>query len=256
MKKRLLAALLLISLSLLTLLLYKIESIRSFFGAGNRAQINLAAGVSSLQKNEVDVAITRFHSAVKINPRLAEARYYLGKAYVMKGLPMEAEAAEYEAAIRLKPDYIDAHQDLGSVYGKMKRFPEAEAQFNKVLKLDPKNATAYNNLGYLYMLQSRWGDAEGAFKKSMEESPEYFHPIHNLARIYLEQGRLREAQSLLEKSLAISPQNAGAHYYLAKIAERRKAKADAVSHWEKAVELGLNEEELAEARKRLEELKK
>lgn len=200
------------------------------------------------------MAITRLQSAVKLDPHMAEAHYYMGKAFMMKGLPLEAEAKEYEKAVQLKPDYLMAHQDLGSVYANMKRYDASEKQFKKVIEIDPLNAPAYNNLGYLFMIQGKLADAEKYFKKSTEVDPNYLNAIHNMARLFLMQDRYTEAQDVLNKSLSIVPKNAGAHYFLAEIAEKQKNKDLARQHWEKAVGLGLEGEELSRAQMRIKAL--
>ncbi len=240
---------------LVLIVLVKGRDIRRFLGQENQSQLSLASGIGHLEKNEIDMAITRFQSAINLDPHMAEAHYYMGKAYMMKGLPLEAEAVEYEKAIQLKPTFATAHQDLGSVYANLKRYADAEKEFKKVLEINPKDAPAYNNLGYLCMIQEKMADAEKYFKRSMDIDPNYLNAIHNLAKLYLMQSRYDEAQAILNKSLSIAPKNAGAHYFLAEIAEKRHDKELARQHWEKAVELGLQGEDLAKAKERLAALK-
>jgi tetratricopeptide (TPR) repeat protein len=56
--------------------------------------------------------------------------------------------AEFQAALRLKPDYADAENNLGVALGQMPgRSGEAMAHFRAALGLRPDYADAHYNLG-------------------------------------------------------------------------------------------------------------
>jgi tetratricopeptide (TPR) repeat protein len=45
--------------------------------------------------------------------------------------------AQYEQALRIKPDYVDAHFNLGLALEKLGRTPEAIEHYQQALKLRP-----------------------------------------------------------------------------------------------------------------------
>jgi len=53
---------------------------------------------------------------------------------------------EYQTAIRLKPDYAEAHNNLGIIYAKQGRLDEAILEFRVALSLKPDFIDALNNL--------------------------------------------------------------------------------------------------------------
>ncbi|HEX8845823.1 MAG TPA: tetratricopeptide repeat protein, partial [Pyrinomonadaceae bacterium] len=58
------------------------------------------------------------------------------------------EAVEaFERAIELKPDYAQAHNDLGMAYVGAGRYTEAITQFLQAIQQNPLLAEAYYNLG-------------------------------------------------------------------------------------------------------------
>ena len=57
----------------------------------------------------------------------------------------EAEAS-YRQAIALKPDYAQAHNNLGNTLQELGRFDEAEASYRQAIALKPDYANAQNNL--------------------------------------------------------------------------------------------------------------
>ena len=68
----------------------------------------------------------------------------------------EAEAP-LKRAIQLKPDYAEAHSNLGWVYNNLGRFAEAVPPLKKAIELDPKMPEAHFNLGLTF---SKWKQTE------------------------------------------------------------------------------------------------
>ncbi len=63
-------------------------------------------------QGKLDEAIAEFRAAIRLKPDYAEAHINLGIALQDQG-KLEEAIAEYRAAIRLKPDYAEAHYNLG-----------------------------------------------------------------------------------------------------------------------------------------------
>ena len=56
--------------------------------------------------------------------------------------------AEYEEALRIKPDYAEAHTNLGTLLAGMPgKLPEAIAEFRAAIRFRPDYPEAYNDLG-------------------------------------------------------------------------------------------------------------
>ena len=51
----------------------------------------------------------------------------------------ESAAAEFKETIRLNPQYVKAHANLGVALAKLRRNAEAVRAFDKALELDPNN---------------------------------------------------------------------------------------------------------------------
>ncbi len=60
---------------------------------------------------------------------------------------LEEAAASYRQALRLKPDYAEAHNNLGVVLKELGQLDEAVASYQQALRLKPDYAQAHNNLG-------------------------------------------------------------------------------------------------------------
>src|SRR5258708_18010353 len=58
--------------------------------------------------------------------------------------------ADYTEAIRLKPDYADAHYNRGNAYYYLQQYDEAVADYSEVIRLKPDYAGPYYNRGNAY----------------------------------------------------------------------------------------------------------
>ena len=110
------------------------------------AHVNLGSALLEIPGRMPD-AIAEYQSAVRIYPNYAEAHNNLGAILLQSGRTTEA-VAEYQAAVRLDPDYPDAHSNLGSALSRIPgRLPEAIAELETAVRLDPENARRRAALG-------------------------------------------------------------------------------------------------------------
>ena len=71
----------------------------------------------------------------------------------------DGAAAQYEQALKLKPDHVPSLYRLGIVYTKLKQFEPAAAVWRKYIKATNDDAGGYSNLGFCYEMA---GDAASA----------------------------------------------------------------------------------------------
>jgi tetratricopeptide (TPR) repeat protein len=90
-------------------------------------------------------AADEFLIVVRLRPDFPEAHYNLGSAYAHQGNLDEA-ITQYQAALDLRPDFVGAHYDLGTVY-KLKGMTEkAKREFEAALRLEPGLSAAHDAL--------------------------------------------------------------------------------------------------------------
>jgi tetratricopeptide (TPR) repeat protein len=73
---------------------------------------HLQAGLEARKQHQMDVEITEFREATKLDPALAGAFFNLGAAYMEKH-DYSAAIAPLKRALELSPDLLPAHQFLG-----------------------------------------------------------------------------------------------------------------------------------------------
>ncbi|MCK4419434.1 tetratricopeptide repeat protein, partial [Candidatus Aerophobetes bacterium] len=111
--------------------------------------LHLFKGVAYYDKDMYDEAIAEYKKAIKINPNYAEAHCVLGAAYGCKEMCDEA-IAECKKAIEINPNLAEAHGNLGAVYAYKGMFDEAIAEYKKAIKINPNYAEAHCVLGLVY----------------------------------------------------------------------------------------------------------
>ena len=60
----------------------------------------------------------------------------------------DAAMASYQQALRLKPNYPEAHSNLGNALQEQGRLDEAVASCQQAIRLKPDYAEAHHNLGH------------------------------------------------------------------------------------------------------------
>jgi tetratricopeptide (TPR) repeat protein len=79
----------------------------------------------------------------------------------MKGQPDEA-IRHFQEAIRLKPDYAEAHSNLGTAFYQQGRTGEAIREFQEALRLRPDFADAQRNLDLALATRAESSSPAGA----------------------------------------------------------------------------------------------
>lgn len=168
-------------------------------------------------------AVTDFPPRQRAGNRLRESEIWFQKALTLEetGAPPERIVEAYEKVVELNPAAAGALVNLGTIYYRLRKFPEAERYYKEAVTADPSYPLAEFNLGNLYD----------------------------------EQGRLNEAFDHYRRALALNPQYADAHFNLALLCERTGDPLKAVHHWKHYLKLDRTGPWAEIARRQLERLR-
>jgi len=129
--------------------------------------------------------------------------------------PKEAVAG-FEAALRIKPENPEIHNNLGSVLRTLGRFDEARARLEEAVRLDPAYFAARYNLG-LTLQQLGLPQALEELEAAARLNPASAEARFALGNGLKAQGRLAEAGEQYQRALELRPDYADAHYNLGMI---------------------------------------
>jgi len=165
---------------------------------------------------------------------------------------------DYTRALKLNPDYAEAHYNLGLLYEDLQDFDAAKAEYQIAVQggLD----AAYNNLARLYILSENYSAAIPLLLNGIDLAQDdtvRYDMLKNLGWARLGQARYTEAETHLRDAIAIADDPAPAHCLLAQVLEAEGNRTGPLTEWENCLKYadGRNSDEdtwIGIARQRLE----
>jgi predicted O-linked N-acetylglucosamine transferase (SPINDLY family) len=193
-------------------------------------------GVLALQRGENVPAIELIKRALSIRPDYAEAHNNLGNAFKSQGA-FEAAIGHYEQALRLKPDYAEAYNNAGTAFKAQGELDRAVVSYERALALKPEYPEALNNLGNALVDQRKVADAVASYNRALVLRPEYFEAHNNLGTALMELGLPDEAIAHYQRALKINPDFAEAHNNIGNALSRRYEFSEAIAHYQRSLAL-------------------
>lgn len=132
----------------------------------------------------------------------------------------------YEKASKMKPDYAEAINNLGTVHYAQKNYRKAISYYKRALKHSPESASIHSNLGTAYFARKNYEAALEEYQLAMKLDPDVFE--HRGSH-----GVLLQERSVEER--------AKFHYYLAKSYAKAGNSDRTLLYLRKALEEGFKE---------------
>ena len=165
---------------------------------------------------------TIYRHTLEVTENNFVAHYNLGKALVNKGKTDEA-ISQYQAAIRLYPDYADGHDALGLALAAAGKINEAISQFREAIRLKPDGAVAHYNLGITLGSKGQYDEAIRQFEEAIRLKPDDAEAHNNLGVTLFRKGETNEAISQFQEAVRLKPDYPQAQINLARVLEMKNA---------------------------------
>ena len=148
--------------------------------------------------------ITLWSDVVEKSPGKARPHNVLGIGYV--NLDRNEKAIhEFQTAITLNPEYMEAYFNYGVALNSLGAFDEAIAVYLKALKLAPSDPDIYNDLGENYARKGDMAQAVAYFSTAVNLKPRSVHMRRNLGHALRRKGDLPGALREFRAVLQIRP---------------------------------------------------
>ena len=204
-----------------------------------RAQYHyqLAYGHFSENHNS-DAAQQEIIRSVKYNDKNPEAHLLAGLIYSGRGELLKS-IEHYQMALKLKPDFYKAKNNLGTIYLALGNWIKAVEVFSDLITHDEYTTPAigFNNLGWAQYKLGRDDEALRSFITASQLNPRLCPPHNNVAILYLKRDDLERAERSLSRGLRQCPQYAEPHLHLGRLYAQRGEVARAAESWAKCHEL-------------------
>jgi tetratricopeptide (TPR) repeat protein len=223
------------------------------------------------QKGQTEQALAEYEAALRVNPNLADVKFQLGTLYVKSGrlpdalrIARELEQSDpksagppllrgiallgqnnpqgavdaLNAALKLKPDLLDAHRGLGQAYQQLGQINRAEESYRRALALNDKDVAALNNLAWILAeVRKKPDEALPLATKADQLAPASPEILDTLGWIHYRRGSYADAEKSLALAVEKAPNNGTIRYHLGMAYARLGRKADAVSALRRATQL-------------------
>ena len=214
----------------------------------------LLGALTFAESRQYASAETLYRTTIDRNPAAWLARNNLA-ALLLEGDPspdrLSEASRQLEEAITLKPDYAEAHYNLGTALERLGRLDAAAERYNLVLQLAPGEQRSLSRLAAMrhdrasVLLEQGLADenagrldaAERAYREAAAIDPGRAIIRRSYGRALQRLGRAEEAVSEYRESLALEPQSAETHNDLGVMLAQLGRVDEAIRHFESAVRL-------------------
>ena len=159
-------------------------------------------------------AIDPLRRAIKLQPDFNDAHIVLGNLYLNLE-QFDSAVRHLKRAAELEPDFVPVLVNLGGALDKTKRHEEAEEYLLHALEVEPNNPWAHSALGLALVSLGRAGEAEMHCRRAIDIDPNFAPGMTNLALALVAQQKPTDAEAHCRRAIEIDPEMMDARETLA-----------------------------------------
>jgi Tfp pilus assembly protein PilF len=184
------------------------------FGSGTNMMITVARkGGHATPANGGIVNVSEMFDAY---PKKAVEAFKKGQDY--KAHKKDEQAMKsFEAAIKIAPQFYQAHNELGALYKQAGRADDAETEFIKAHEINRTNIEPLLNLTSLYIDENKPERAVSASEEAVKANSRSAPAFFNLGIALYKAAMLDKAEAALKKALELAPKMASVRLMLANV---------------------------------------
>jgi tetratricopeptide (TPR) repeat protein len=194
-----------------------------FFEAMDRLRkqyLNVALEAVVHPVSEAVAQVVEEHKAAASEAKEVEKTELTAQEWFEKGYVFAVEARNYpeaircySEAIRLKPDYANAHNNRGQARGSSNDLQGALADYDAAIRIKPDYATAYSNRGLARASNSNLQGALADYEEAIRLRPGYANAYNNRGLARISNNDLQGALADFDEAIRLKPDYANAHYH-------------------------------------------
>jgi len=194
--------------------------------------------VAMLLETQGDVVRARdkYLEALQVKPDFAEAHCNLGNTYKLLGCTSEAEQS-YRTALTHNPSLAEAMGNLGSVIYEKGDRSTAQSLFHRALEIRPELPDAWNHLGNLTRDNSEPEKAILYYQRALSLQPGHPHALNNMGNALKDVGRSSEALECYVSAIRALPTSPAPHTNLAALYKEHGDVNNALLHYQEVLRL-------------------
>jgi tetratricopeptide (TPR) repeat protein len=207
--------------------------------ASSLVVLSVLAICTYLQQQCWKDTITLCQHALKVTKNNYSAHFGMAQPLLEQGRIEEA-IWHYSETLRIRPDYVEALNNLGIALYKAGRVDEAIGYYKRAIEINPRDIEVYSNLGMALAAKGKFDEAISLYNKALQIAPDLIDIHLNLGFALTGSGKLEDAVKEYEKILLIQPQNAVAHNDFGVVLFRQGKFDEAIAHFKQAIQIDPN----------------
>ncbi|MEE8484587.1 MAG: tetratricopeptide repeat protein [Nitrospinota bacterium] len=208
----------------------------------SEVDVHLKLGIVYKDGKMYEKALGEFQKAIEIEPDSARTLLSIGEIHDLMG--NEEKAEEYiQQSTAANPSYIKAHQKMSDFYTKQGNEEKAISALSNAVAISPNNTDRQIAVGKMHLKNGNKEEAEKAFRTATEIDPKNAKLRYDVGEAYLAEGMDEKAADSFRGSLNLTED---VHVYnRLGIALRRKHKyEEAANEYKKALMIDAEDEVL------------
>ena len=160
----------------------------------------------SLDRGDVQKAISELQAVVNAAPDNFVARYNLGRAHVARG-EWEQARQQFSEAVRLRQDYLPARLALARLQLTRSEFEPAITSVAAILQIDKNNSEARMIQAAALMGEKKFAESRQLLEAIRQANPNAPDIDFSLGMLAVRQGNQKEAEGIFRKAYAANPKD-------------------------------------------------
>ena len=198
--------------------------------------LNNIAGAICAALGHRDHALFHYDRAIRLAPDYFEAHNNRGVVLNDAGRYDEA-IGSFDTAIALHPNNPEAYMNRGIALRRLRRLDAALASVSAAIGLDPGSAEGHNNRGNILVDLTRFDEALDAFDRVIALRPGFAEAFVNRGNALLGLQRFEEAVASYGQAIALAPGQINAYNNSGSVLRRLKRFDEALACHRRALEL-------------------
>jgi len=195
------------------------------------------------EQGKIAESIYLLHEVIRQRKDFGKAYERLAHLYRMQGLVEEALKV-MEEGYKANPDNYVLVSGFGILLVQLGKSDRGISILKEALKIYDRDPEVYNHLGIAYWQKGDWLSSRLAYERAISLDPHDALIFNNLATLYLTMAlksggkeELLQAEEIFKKAIAMDATLAAAHNGLGSVYKLSARLDEAISCWEKALEL-------------------
>jgi tetratricopeptide (TPR) repeat protein len=194
------------------------------------------AGASNAGLKNFDASIKNYRKAIKINPDFADAHNNIGNAFLGNG-ELNKAIASYKKATLIYPDYTEAYLNLGNALMDEGMIDEAIDNYKEAIRIDSNLAMAYYLIANASKSKGDLKNAIANYKKATLIYPDYTEAYLNLGNALMDEGMIDEAIDNYKEAIRINPDYADTYNNMGNALQLEGDLESAIEYYNQAVKI-------------------